>query len=250
MNPTLRFSDLNPLGRAIIVTVAALTLAVAAVAFATSYGALYAWVRDSGLYSDKLDHIWPLLLDAAFITAELAAILGAILRGPRGWPIFVMVITGSLTIFFNIAHAGTHWSDWPKWLAAALAPILMMLCFQIDLAIVGWVMRALGRPLERASLSTQLGTLPTQTSRWGGSEASEADGQFGQGWGSGGEAITKGSQVDAYLDAIGPEGAKELKARGITRALQNRGVDVSERYVRDRLEVRMGTPSSNGHGRP
>ena len=37
---TLRFADLNPLGRVIIVVVAGLTLGVAAVAFATSYGAL------------------------------------------------------------------------------------------------------------------------------------------------------------------------------------------------------------------
>ena len=39
---TLRFSDLNPLGRAIIIVVAALTFGVAAVSFATSYGAIYA----------------------------------------------------------------------------------------------------------------------------------------------------------------------------------------------------------------
>jgi hypothetical protein len=44
---TLKFADLNPLGRAIIVAVAALTFGVAAVAFATSYGALYAYVRDT-----------------------------------------------------------------------------------------------------------------------------------------------------------------------------------------------------------
>ena len=46
---TLRFSDLNPLGRAIIITVAALTFGVAAISFATSYGALYAYARDTGL---------------------------------------------------------------------------------------------------------------------------------------------------------------------------------------------------------
>ena len=50
---TLRFSDLNPLGRAIIITVAALTFGVAAVSFATSYGALYAWGADhSGQLGD------------------------------------------------------------------------------------------------------------------------------------------------------------------------------------------------------
>ena len=84
---TLRFADLNPLGRAIIITVAALTFGVAAVSFATSYGALYAYARDTGLYSDRLTRLWPLLLDAAFIVAQLAAILAGILRGSRGWPI-------------------------------------------------------------------------------------------------------------------------------------------------------------------
>jgi hypothetical protein len=48
---TLKFSDLNPLGRAIIIVVAALTFGVAAVSFATSYGALYAYARDTGLYT-------------------------------------------------------------------------------------------------------------------------------------------------------------------------------------------------------
>jgi hypothetical protein len=73
---TLRFADLNPLGRAIIVVVAALTLAVAAIAFATSYGALYAWARDTGLYSDRLTRIWPLLLDGAFTSPN----------SPPSWP--------------------------------------------------------------------------------------------------------------------------------------------------------------------
>jgi hypothetical protein len=90
---TLRFSDLNPLGRAIIVVVAALTFGVAAVSFATSYGALYAYARDTGLYSDRLTRLWPLLLDGAFIVAQLAAILAGILRGSRSWPILTMLLT-------------------------------------------------------------------------------------------------------------------------------------------------------------
>src|SRR5215208_1272690 len=101
---SLRFADLNPLGRAIIVVVAALTLAVAAVSFATSYGALYAWARDTGLYSDRLTRIWPLLLDGAFIVAQLAAILAGILRGNRAFPILTMLITGALTVWFNLQH--------------------------------------------------------------------------------------------------------------------------------------------------
>jgi hypothetical protein len=141
---TLRFADLNPLGRAIIVVVAALTLAVAAIAFATSYGALYAWARDTGLYSDRLTRIWPLLLDGAFIVAQLAAILAGILRGNRAFPILTMLITGALTVWFNLQHAG---NDPGRRLTAALPPVLMMLAFEIDVQIVRWVMTALGKPI-------------------------------------------------------------------------------------------------------
>ena len=105
---TLKFSDLNPLGRAIIIVVAVLTFGVAAVSFATSYGALYAYARDTGLYSDRLTRLWPLLLDGAFIVAQLAAILAGILRGSRGWPILTMLLTGALTVWFNLQHAGSR----------------------------------------------------------------------------------------------------------------------------------------------
>jgi hypothetical protein len=141
---TLKFNDLNPLGRAIILVVAALTFGVAAVSFATSYGALYAYARDTGLYSERLTRLWPLLLDGAFIVAQLAAILAGILRGSRGWPILTMLLTGALTIWFNLQHAG---NDPGRRLAAALPPLLMMLAFEIDIQIVRWVMAALGRPL-------------------------------------------------------------------------------------------------------
>ena len=137
MHPTmLRFSDLNPVGRAIIVAVAVLTAGVAGVAFATSYGALYAFVRDTGLYSPRLTMLWPLLLDATFIVAQLAAILGGILRGSRGWPIVTMLLTGALTVWFNLQHAG---ADPGRRLAAALPPVLMILAFEIDVSIVRWV---------------------------------------------------------------------------------------------------------------
>src|SRR5215213_5092103 len=137
---TLTFSDLNPLGRAIIIVVAVLTFGVAAVSFATSYGALYAYARDTGLYSERLTRLWPLLLDGAFIVAQLAAILAGILRGSRGWPILTMLLTGALTVWFNLQHAG---SAPGRRLAAALPPVLMMLAFEIDIQIVRWVMTAL-----------------------------------------------------------------------------------------------------------
>jgi hypothetical protein len=154
---SLRFADLNPLGRAIIITVAALTFGVAAISFATSYGALYAYARDTGLYSERLTRLWPLLLDGAFIVAQLAAILAGILRGSRGWPILTMLLTGALTVWFNLQHAG---SDPGRRLAAALPPVLMMLAFEIDIQIVRWVMTALGRPLGPITPPPGEGMLP------------------------------------------------------------------------------------------
>ena len=154
---TLKFSDLNPLGRAIIIAVAVLTFAVAAVSFATSYGALYAYARDTGLYSERLTRLWPLLLDGAFIVAQLAAILAGILRGSRGWPILTMLLTGALTVWFNLQHAG---SDPGRRLAAALPPVLMMLAFEIDMQIVKWVMTALGKPLGPVTPPPPEGMLP------------------------------------------------------------------------------------------
>ena len=117
---------------------------MAAVSFATSYGALYAYARDTGLYCERLTRLWPLLLDGAFIVAQLAAILAGILRGSRGWPILTMLLTGALTVWFNLQHAG---ADPGRRLAAALPPVLMMLAFEIDIQIVKWVMTALGKPL-------------------------------------------------------------------------------------------------------
>jgi Protein of unknown function (DUF2637) len=154
---TLRFADLNPLGRAIIITVAALTFGVAAISFATSYGALYAYARDTGLYSERLTRLWPLLLDGAFIVAQLAAILAGILRGSRGWPILTMLLTGALTVWFNLQHAG---ADPGRRLAAALPPVLMMLAFEIDIQIVKWVMTALGKPLGPIAPPPTDGMLP------------------------------------------------------------------------------------------
>ena len=154
---SLRFADLNPLGRAIIIVVAALTFGVAAISFATSYGALYAYARDTGLYTERLTRLWPLLLDGAFIVAQLAAILAGILRGSRGWPILTMLLTGALTVWFNLQHAG---ADPGRRLAAALPPVLMMLAFEIDIQIVKWVMTALGKPLGPIAPPPTDGMLP------------------------------------------------------------------------------------------
>ncbi len=284
---TLRFADLNPLGRAIIVIVAALTLGVAAVAFATSYGALYAFIKNTGLYSDtgryadRLNQAWPLLLDATFIVAQLAAILAGILRGSRGWPILTMLLTGALTVWFNLQHAG---SDPGRRLAAALPPVLMMLAFEIDISIVKWVMRALGKPMEAVSPlppsgvpGMLAGPLPGAVWRadglgWNvphpGPQAgwpsgldgsvpaghylpeNRPNGQPGLLVGDGGDraGVTKRQRIEAYLDRLGSEQLRHLTVRELTSDLNQHGLDVTERYVKQVIDQRRPTPQPRRRG--
>jgi hypothetical protein len=271
---TLRFSDLNPLGRAIIIAVAALTFGVAAVSFATSYGALYAWVRDTGLYSDRLTRLWPLLLDGAFIVAQLAAILAGILRGSRGWPILTMLLTGALTVWFNLQHAG---ADPGRRLAAALPPVLMMLAFEIDVQIVRWVMTALGRPLGPIAPPPPEGVLPGVVWRsdgldWNvpphsvpgawppGSYGANTAGhrvpenpQNGQtglpvGMGSDAVGVTKRQRIEEYLDRLGPEQLQQLTVRELTADLASQGLEVTERYVKQILDQQRPPPRPRRRG--
>jgi hypothetical protein len=275
---TLKFSDLNPLGRAIIVAVAALTFGVAAVAFATSYGALYAYVRDTHLYSDRLARAWPLLLDAAFIVAQLAAILAGILRGSRGWPILTMLITGGLTVWFNLQHAG---SDPGRRLAAALPPVLMMLAFEIDVQIVRWVMRALGKPMGPITppppAGMLAGSIPGAIWRpdgmgWNvphpGLPGAWPPGAYGQvpaghhfpenrqngqpglpvGAGRDPAGVTKRARIEAYLDRLDSEQLQHLTVRELTAELAGQGLEVTERYVKHVLDQRRPPPSARRRG--
>jgi Protein of unknown function (DUF2637) len=279
---TLRFADLNPLGRAIIVVVAALTLAVAAIAFATSYGALYAWARDTNLYSDRLTRIWPLLLDGAFVVAQLAAILAGILRGNRAFPILTMLVTGALTVWFNLQHAG---ADPGRRLTAALPPVLMMLAFEIDVQIVRWVMQALGKPIGPVTPPPSNGlpagpvpgaiwrpdaadwTLPPTGSPYGWPQSLYGANPAGHhlpenpqnsqagltpGTGRDSAAVTKRQRIEEYLDWLGPDELQNLTVRELTADLASQGLEVTERYVKQILDQQRPTaqpqPKRRGSG--
>jgi len=271
---TLKFSDLNPLGRAIILVVAALTFGVAAVSFATSYGALYAYARDTDLYSERLTRLWPLLLDGAFIVAQLAAILAGILRGSRSWPILTMLLTGALTVWFNLQHAG---SDPGRRLAAALPPVLMMLAFEIDVQIVKWVMQALGKPLGPIASPPPDAMLPGTVWRSDGLEWNLPSHSLPGGWPPGtdgrvpaghdvpensqnpqtrppagmsgnGAGITKRQHIEAYLERLGPEQLRNLTVRELTADLANEGLEVTERYVKQILDQQRPAPTARRRG--
>jgi len=158
-----KFRHLPVAGRLIIVAVAIGVFAIAVVACATSYNAIYRLVGQLGLYGYRINQAFPLLLDAAFLVAELAAILGGIMRAvtrsdevSAGWPATTMLLCGLGTIGFNIAHAyliggrGDPVTVW-RCVVASLPPVLMILSFQVLIAIVKWVMLHLGRPLNSAA---------------------------------------------------------------------------------------------------
>lgn len=234
----LRFEDLNPVGRAIIVVVAVLTAGIAAVAFLASYDALYAFVIDHADYSGWINRIYPLLLDAAFIVAELVAILFGIIRGPKGWPWFTMMLTGFLTVFFNVSHAG---DGWDRRLVAALPPVMMMLAFQVDVAVVRSVMRALGRTEQAFG-----GVMVQQMVPGGFTQAPmpspTALGMGRNGHQAGGGAMTAKAAILAARDQLGAEQVTAIGPEGVQEYLAEvHGVQTTTNYVRNVL-------SQNGNG--
>jgi hypothetical protein len=185
-----------------------------------------------------------------------------------------MLLTGALTVWFNLQHAG---SDPGRRLAAALPPVLMMLAFEIDVQIVKWVMRALGKPLGPIAPPPPEGMLPGAVWRadglgWNvphpGPQAgwpagldgsvpaghhlpeNRPNGQVGlpvgDGVGSGG--VTKRARIEAYLDRLGSEQLRNLTVRELTSDLNQHGLDVTERYVKQVLDLRRPAPMPRRRG--
>jgi hypothetical protein len=272
-----KFRHLPAVGRLIIIAVAAGVFAVAAVACATSYNAIYRLVDLLGLYGQGITQAFPLMLDVAFIVAELAAILGGIMRAvtasddvTKGWPNTTMLLCGVGTIAFNVAHAfllGGRNDPLTVWrcIVASLPPVLMMVSFQVLIAIVKWVMLHLGRPLNSAAALSPTtmagygpgyGMLPPgvagsgagpygqpgvsgQTPTWAPSQIQQTGQPAGVLDGNGEPAeATKRRQVEAHLATLGSDQLGRLHglgpraaARELTAALTGQGVQVSERYV-------------------
>jgi hypothetical protein len=280
-----KFRHLPAAGRLIIVAVAIGVFAIAVVACATSYNAIYRLVGQLGLYGYRVTQGFPLLLDAAFLVAELAAILAGIMRAvtrsdavSAGWPGAAMLLCGLGTIGFNVGHAyllggrGDPLTVW-RCVVAALPPILMMISFQVLIAIVKWVMLHLGRPLDSAAaLSPTPGIVagpiyhpdgqdwnvlrPGLSGGWApGAYGSVRAGhhlpenrQNGQaglpvGNGAGPAGVTKRQRIEEYLDWLGPEELQHLTVRELTADLQENGLEVTERYVKQILDSQRPTPA-------
>jgi hypothetical protein len=267
-----KFRHLPAAGRAIIIIVAIGVLAIAIVACATSYNAIYRLVGQLGLYGYRINQAFPLLLDAAFLVAELAAILGGIMRAvthsdevSAGWPGAAMLLCGLGTIGFNVGHAyllggrGDPLTIW-RCLVAALPPILMMVSFQVLIAIVKWVMLHLGRPLNSAAALTPTAT-PYGTAApapYGWFPPHPVYGQVPsagqQGAGHNGHdqlpEPTKRAAVELHLSRLSPQELGVATGSSVVAALAAQGIAVEETYAGRILgEWRVAHPGPSGSRR-
>ena len=263
-----KFRHLPAAGRAIIIVVAIGVLAIAVVACATSYNAIYRLVGQLGLYGHRINQAFPLLLDAAFLVAELAAILGGIMRAvtrsdevSAGWPGAAMVLCGLGTIGFNVGHAyllggrGDPLTVW-RCVVAALPPILMMVSFQVLIAIVKWVMLHLGRPLNSAATLTPTPgyAMAPPASPYGWFPPHSVYGQVpsvGQqevpqnGHGELPEP-TKRAAVEMHLSQLSPQKLGVATGSSVVAALAAQGIAVEETYAGRILgEWRVNHPAPN-----
>jgi hypothetical protein len=248
-----KFRHLPTAGRAIIVVVAVGVFAIAVVACATSYNAIYRLVGQLGLYGYRINQAFPLLLDAAFLVAELAAILGGIMRAVTrsdevsvGWPGAAMLLCGLGTIGFNVGHAyllggrGDPLTVW-RCVVAALPPVLMMVSFQVLIAIVKWVMLHLGRPLNSAAALTPTvpgygmvapspyGLFPPHPV-YGQVPSASQQGAPQNGHGELAES-TKRAAVEMYLSRLSPQEVGVATGSSIVAALAGQGIAVEETYA-------------------
>jgi hypothetical protein len=266
-----RFRHLPAAGRAIIMVVAVGVLAIAVVACATSYNAIYRLVGQLGLYGYRTNQAFPLLLDAAFLVAESAAILGGIMRAvtrsdevTKGWPYTAMWLCGLGTIGFNVGHAyllGGRHDPLTVWrcIVAALPPILMMVSFQVLIAIVKWVMLHLGRPLNSAAALTptagyglappgSYGLFPPHPV-YGQVPSPAQQGTPQNGHGELAEP-TKRAAVEMYLSRLDPEQLGVATGSSVVAALAGQGIAVEETYAGRILgEWRVAHPTPTGSRR-
>jgi hypothetical protein len=249
----LKFRQIPGAGRLIIVAVAVGVFAIALVACATSYNAIYRLVGQLGLYGQFTTQGFPLLLDAAFLVAESAAILGYIMRAVThsdevsyGWPVVTMLVCGACTVAFNVAHAyliGGRHDPLTVWrcAVASLPPVLMILSFQVLIIIVKWTMLHLGRgtaaAVPGASLMTPGGT-------WGGYGAGTwpPEGAFGQNPSTiaqrasqtdqnGHDRGWKGEQTREYLATLDKHELAGMTRAQLTADMHTLGVPIDETYA-------------------
>jgi hypothetical protein len=147
----------------------------------------------------------------------------------------------------------------------------MMLAFEIDVQIVKWVMRALGKPLGPIAPPPAEAMLPSAIWRSDGLDwnvppnglpgawppgsyghitaghhlpENRQNGQAGLAVGNGADpaGVTKRQRIEEYLDWLGPEELQNVTVRELTAELASQGLEVTERYVKQILDQQRPTP--------
>ncbi len=253
-----RFRHLPPVGQAIIIFSAVGVFAIVALTLSASYNAVYRLVGMLGLYGTAMTRVIPVVFDTGLLVAECAAILGGIFRAIAKttpgidhteirvwWPWALTFACGGATIGFNVWHAWLlpHAPHDPLVYArmafAGFVPALMMLAFQVLLAIVKWTMLHLGRPLQSGAVVAPLspavaaaaaGDAELQSPRWARAQV----GQSGPARGTLKERVQQHlRELDAgEVQALAAQGSRTAAAR-VTAALAEQGVNVSHRHVQN-----------------
>jgi hypothetical protein len=140
----LRFTDLPAHLRAILVVALLATIAIAAGAFTVSYTALWNLAQASGVVQRPVAWVWPLLIDAMLIVAELAFVAAAAVSANRLLPALFMLVLGAGSLWFNLMRAP---ADQGVRLVAAVPPIVSLGSTMLIAFLVKILAAAMGRPL-------------------------------------------------------------------------------------------------------
>jgi hypothetical protein len=157
----------------------------------------------------------------------------------RGWPVWTMLTCGVATIAFNVAHAyllaapaqapapgltpvgGTALLVW-RCVVASFPPLVMILFFQVLIAIVKWTMLTTGRPLHTgAALSpATVGGLTAFPSSTG-----IQDPQIGQ------SRAGVRAAIEAYLNDLDDNEVAALTDSALVEDMADLGVRTSRTYA-------------------
>src|SRR3990167_2659990 len=106
---------------------AVLVFVLAVIAFVLSYNALNAIAVQSGV-DPRLSWMWPLVVDFAMIVFSLSIVRNSLLQEGTKWAWTLAIVFASISLVFNVAHAGDNLLSQAVF---SLPPIALVLSFEV-----------------------------------------------------------------------------------------------------------------------
>jgi len=106
---------------------ASLVAVLALAAFALSFEALRNLSIESGVINRNVSWLYPLIVDGGIVVFSLAALRASLAGADSRWFMTLVVLVTSISIGFNIAHAGHGFLPAS---IAAMPPLLLFLAFE------------------------------------------------------------------------------------------------------------------------